>query len=103
MNLDMLVFLTAEQEVCLRKSLCFTNQVFEIMLLIVVISMSVASDCSSFVCGSSSSTITICRRANSNALTTIQTTSGGVLSLSLRSDSRLLAMGGKDGKYMPGV
>lgn len=73
------------------------------MLLIVVISMSVASDYSSFVCGSSSSAITICRRINSNALTTMQTTSGGVLSLSLRSDSRLLAMGGKDGKYMSEV
>lgn len=66
---------------------------------IVVISMAAASDLSNIACGSSKTDMAVLRRnSGRSVLQTLSTPSNGILSLSYRSDNRLIALGGNDGK-----
>ena len=65
----------------------------------VVISMAAASDLSTIACGSSKTDMAVLRRnSGHSALQTVSTPSNGILTLSYRSDNRLIALGGHDGK-----
>ena len=64
-----------------------------------VISLATTMDLSSFVCGSSKNEIAF-YTSESGLINMYQTPNNGVLSLSVRKDNRLLAVGGKDGTYV---
>lgn len=63
----------------------------------IVIDLATSSDLSSFVCGSSLNELAFCHKDDQTA-DIMYTTNNGNLSLSIRGDDRLLAVGGKDGK-----
>ena len=66
----------------------------------VVISMAATTDMSSIACGSSRTDMAVLRRSSGpSVLETLSTPSNGILSLSYRSDNRLIALGGHDGKW----
>ena len=61
--------------------------------------MATSSDLASFVCGSSKNQLSFCH-ANNDCIQLHETPNQGNLSLSIRNDNRLLALGGKDGMYV---
>lgn len=65
--------------------------------ILVVISLALSSDFSSFACGSSQKEIAFCKTMEPS-FHVIHTPNAGNVSLSIRNDNRLLAVGGKDGK-----
>lgn len=81
-----------------KKSASFHHQVSLLNVFDLVISLALSPDGTSYICGSSMNELAFCHTVE-GMISLVNTPNPGNLSLSIRDDSRLVAIGGKDGTY----
>ena len=102
MNQVIFVYLIVQLILLLKNIPYFIHQVFLYFFYELVLSCASSTDLQSFVCGSPQNEIAFCSRQSSN-IQIMKTPNDSNLSLALRNDNKLLAVGGKDGMYLCGI